>query len=133
MSAEKVTYAKLNTSPITTVVSTRIWPVAVPQDKSRSDPDLLPYIVYARQSTEIERPLSEAGVQFHSMQIDYWTSTFTALVELGNEIELAMDRQSGSIAGVTVLGIFQRDRGDEETIDEESRSFHGTQIFDVVV
>lgn len=133
MSAERVTYARLTTAGVTAIVSNRVWPIAVPQDKSRSDPDLLPYIVYARQSTDHERPLTGTGTQFQTVQVDYWCNTFTALIELGNAIELALDGQSGTIATVSVLGIFQRDRGDEETIDEETRSFHGTQIFEVII
>lgn len=95
MSAESQIYAALSGAvAVTSLVSDRIYPDAIPEDKS------LPAIVYSRTGTDPYITL--AGVRFaedvHS-QVVAWAETRTAADAVGDAAEAAL-----RLAGFTVAG-----------------------------
>lgn len=86
MSAETELYAVLAAAPgLTALVSTRIYPDAIPEDS------VLPAVVYSRASTD--PVLSVSGQKFAEtarFQITAWDKTRTSSAAVASQIEAAL-------------------------------------------
>jgi hypothetical protein len=86
MSAESELYAALTGLPaLTALVSTRIYPDAIPEDVT------LPAVVTAREGTEHVTGISGAAFgEFAQMTVSAWAPTRTLAESIGNQIAEAM-------------------------------------------
>jgi hypothetical protein len=102
MSVEKVIYSKLSgDSDVSGLVSTRIYPVSLPQKPT------YPAIVYTRISGDRLHSLGGASnLASPRFQIDCFASTYSAVKDLASKIRSAINGFRGTVSGVTVHGIF---------------------------
>lgn len=95
---EDYVYQKLVTSPgVARLVGFNVFPIAVPKGAG------FPFIVYKRQNIIREAHLS--GPMFLplvSLQIAAWALNHDASRVLGDEVRLALDGATGTLAGVTI-------------------------------
>lgn len=82
------------------LVSTRVYPVVVPQGSS------LPYISYQRvASRHVHSMDGVAGLAETTIQIDCYASTYSGGKALGEAVRLALDGYTGTpVGGGTVIG-----------------------------
>ncbi len=100
ISPEKHVYLKLVSSPgVVRLVGFQVYPIAVPAKPVAS----LPFIVYKRSN--ITRESSLSGPMFMplvSLQISSWALTYDGVRELGDEVRLALDGHTGTLANATI-------------------------------
>lgn len=99
LSPEKHVYMKLVSSPgVARFAGFQVYPIAVPKSGAS-----MPLIVYKRANISREAHLS--GPMFTpvvSLQISCWALTYQAVRELADEVRLALDGNTGTLAGVTI-------------------------------
>lgn len=133
MSAEAVVYSLLSGAvPVTAITGQRIWPASAPPNEARSGVDLLAYVSYFVESSEMVRSTTRVIGKVPLVRIKYWAPTFTQLLALGQAIENALDGQTGTVATFKVKGIVQEDRDDSDVPLEGIEAFEGSQLFRVV-
>lgn len=98
LSPENHVYHRLVGSPaIARIVGFNVFPIAVPKGAG------FPFIVYKRQNIIRESHLT--GPMFLplvSLQIASWALSHDAARQLGDEVRLALDGATGTLAGVTI-------------------------------
>jgi hypothetical protein len=98
LSPEKHVYQKLLSTPgVARLVGFNVFPIAVPKGAG------FPFIVYKRQNIIRESHLS--GPMFMplvSLQIASWALNHDTSRELGDEVRLALDGATGTLAGATI-------------------------------
>lgn len=99
ISPEKHVYQKLVSTPgVARIVGFQVYPIAVPKTGAS-----LPFIVYKRSN--IMRETSLSGPMFVPMvnlQIASWALSYDAVRELADEVRLALDGHTGTLAGATI-------------------------------
>lgn len=95
---EDYVYYRLTSTPgVARLVGFKVYPIAVPKSAG------FPFIVYKRQN--IIRESSLTGPMFMpllSLQVASWALTHDAARELGDEVRLALDGNTGTAMGVTI-------------------------------
>ncbi len=95
---EDYVYYRLTSVPaVARLVGFNVYPIAVPKSAG------FPFIVYKRQN--IIREASLTGPMFMpllSIQVASWALTHDAARELGDEVRLALDGNTGTAMGVTI-------------------------------
>lgn len=79
------------------LVGFQVYPIAVPKNA------VLPFCIYKRNNIAREAHLT--GPMFMplvSLQIASWASSYDGARELADEVRLALDGATGSLAGVTI-------------------------------
>jgi len=92
-----VFYRLTSTPAVARLVGFNVYPIAVPKSAG------FPFIVYKRQN--IIRETTLAGPLYApllSIQIASWALTHDASRELGDEVRLALDGNTGTAMGVTI-------------------------------
>lgn len=117
---EQALYWKLaNTTAISTLVGTRIYPVNAPPDA-----DSL-YIVYEKVSgPRVEIMGGKSGLANPTFQISGWASTYAAAKELGEQIRLALDGTvSDTWSGISIQAVNLSDDGEtwEDFVDDSGK------------
>lgn len=104
MNAEKITKTLLEAaSGVTALAATRIY------FDARPEADPLPALVYQVISDQPERPIDATPGSIPvtaRIQINCLASTAEARSNLAEQVYMAGDRQSGLIAGITVMAVF---------------------------
>jgi hypothetical protein len=99
ISPEKHVYQKLVSTPgVARFVGFQVYPIAVPKTGAS-----LPFIVYKRSN--IMRDAALGGPLFVPMvnlQIASWALSYDAVRELADEVRLALDGHTGTMAGATI-------------------------------
>jgi hypothetical protein len=99
ISPEKHVYQKLVSTPgVARIVGFQVYPIAVPKTGAS-----LPFIVYKRSN--IMRDVALGGPLFVPMvnlQIASWALSYDAVRELADEVRLALDGHTGTMAGATI-------------------------------
>jgi hypothetical protein len=99
ISPEKHVYQKLVSTPgVERIVGFQVYPIAVPKTGAS-----LPFIVYKRSN--IMRDVALGGPLFVPMvnlQIASWALSYDAVRELADEVRLALDGHTGTLAGATI-------------------------------
>lgn len=95
---EKHVYLRLVTAPrVARLVGFQIYPIAVPKNA------MLPFCLYKRANISRESHLT--GPMFMplvNLQIASWATSYDAVRELADEVRLALDGATGTLAGVTI-------------------------------
>lgn len=98
ISPEKHVFLRLVTAPrVARLVGFQVYPIAVPKNA------VLPFCIYKRQNITRESHL--AGPMFMplvSLQIASWSTNYDGARELADEVRLALDGATGTLAGVTI-------------------------------
>ncbi len=102
MSVEKVIYSKLSgDSDVAALVSTRIYPVNLPQKPT------YPAIVYTRISGDRTYSFEGAsGLASPRFQIDCFASTYSGGKDLSSKLRSAINGFRGTVSGIVVQAIF---------------------------
>ena len=99
ISPEKHVYQKLVSTPgVARIVGFQVYPIAVPKTGAS-----LPFVVYKRSN--IMRDVALGGPLFVPMvnlQIASWALSYDAVRELADEVRLALDGHTGTMAGATI-------------------------------
>jgi hypothetical protein len=99
ISPEKHVYQKLVSTPgVARIVGFQVYPIAVPKTGAS-----LPFIVYKRSN--ITRDVALGGPLFVpvvGLQIASWALSYDAVRELADEVRLALDGHTGTMAGATI-------------------------------
>ena len=98
-SPEKHVYQKLVSTPaVARIVGFQVYPIAVPKTGAS-----LPFIVYKRSNITRENSLTgPLFVPVVSLQIASWALSYDAVRELADEVRLALDGHTGTLAGTTI-------------------------------
>jgi hypothetical protein len=99
ISPEKHVYQKLVSTPgVARIVGFQVYPIAVPKTGAS-----LPFIVYKRSNITRETALSgPLFVPVVGLQIASWALSYDAVRELADEVRLALDGHTGTMAGATI-------------------------------
>lgn len=101
VSPEKHIFQRLVTSPgVARFVGFQVYAIAVPKTA------VLPFLIYRRAS--IERDSHLAGPMFQpivNLQVASWGLYYDTARELADEVRLALDGHTGTLAGVTISDI----------------------------
>jgi hypothetical protein len=99
ISPEKHVYQKLVSTPgVARIVGFQVYPIAVPKTGAS-----LPFIVYKRSNITRETALSgPLFVPIVGLQIASWALSYDAVRELADEVRLALDGHTGTMAGATI-------------------------------
>ena len=99
ISPERHVYLRLATTPsVAKIVGFQIYPIAVPRTGAS-----LPFIVYKRSN--ISRESSLSGPMFMptlSLQIAAWALSYDTVRTLADEVRLALDGHTGTLANATI-------------------------------
>lgn len=99
ISPEKHIYLKLISAPgVARLVGFQVYPIAVPKTGAS-----LPFIVYRRAN--IARESSLSGPLFMptlNIQIASWALSYDTVRTLGDEVRLALDGHTGTLANATI-------------------------------
>lgn len=99
-----------NEASITALVSTRIFPVRVPQAQTTK-----PCITYTRISGQRIRDFDgEVGIENPRIQIDCWANTFASAFSVADAVRLKLDGKRGNINSNFLYGCY---------LDDERHSF----------
>lgn len=100
--AEESLKARLGAvSGVTDLVSTRVYPVKLPQGPT------LPAVTYQRISTIKESAMgNDAGISRTRFQVTCWAETYSALKGVSEAVRAALQRFQGTSGGVEVLDSF---------------------------
>jgi len=98
LSPEKHVYQRLATTPaVARLVGFQIYPIAVPKTAT------LPFCIYKRNNISRESALSgPLFLPVVSLQIASWALYYDAARELADEVRIALDGRTGTLAGVTI-------------------------------
>lgn len=98
---EKHVFQRLVTTPaVARLVGFQVYSLAVPKNAT------LPFVVYKRQNIIRESALTgPLYVPVVSLQIASWAMTYEGARELGDEVRLALDGNTGTLSGVTIQDI----------------------------
>lgn len=101
VSPEKHIYQKLVTDPkVARLVGFQVFAVAVPSGAT------LPFCVYKRDNVSREATLSgPIYLPVVQLQVASWALYYDAARELADEVRLALDGRTGTIAGCTIHDI----------------------------
>lgn len=95
---EKHVFLRLVTAPrVARMVGFQVYPIAVPKNA------VLPFCIYKRQNITRESHL--AGPMFMplvNLQIASWSTNYDGAREVADEVRLALDGATGTLAGVTI-------------------------------
>lgn len=95
---EKHVFLRLTTSArVARLVGFQVYPIAVPKNA------MLPFCIYKRANIARESHLS--GPMFMplvNLQIASWSTNYDGARELADEVRLALDGATGTLAGVTI-------------------------------
>lgn len=98
ISPEKHVFLRLVTAPrVARLVGFQIYPIAVPKNA------VLPFCIYKRQNITRESHL--AGPMFMplvNLQIASWSTNYDGARELADEVRIALDGATGTLAGATI-------------------------------
>lgn len=98
ISPEKHVFMRLVTTPrVARLVGFQVYPIAVPKNA------VLPFCIYKRQNITRESHL--AGPMFMplvNLQIASWSTNYDGARELADEVRLALDGATGTLAGATI-------------------------------
>lgn len=98
---EKHVFLRLATSArVARLIGFQVYPIAVPKNA------VLPFCIYKRNN--ISREAHLAGPMFQplvSLQIASWALNYDGARELADEVRLALDGATGTLAGVTIEDI----------------------------
>jgi hypothetical protein len=98
---EKHVFLRLTTSArVARLIGFQVYPIAVPKNA------VLPFCIYKRNN--IAREAHLAGPMFQplvSLQIASWALNYDGARELADEVRLALDGATGTLAGVTIEDI----------------------------
>jgi hypothetical protein len=99
ISPEKHVYQKLVSTPgVARIVGFQVYPIAVPKTGAS-----LPFIVYKRSNITRETALSgPLFVPIVGLQVASWALSYDAVRELADEVRLALDGHTGTMAGATI-------------------------------
>jgi hypothetical protein len=99
ISPEKHVYQKLVSTPgVARIVGFQVYPIAVPKTGAS-----LPFIVYKRSNIMRETALSgPLFVPTVNLQIASWALSYDAVRQLADEVRLALDGHTGTLAGATI-------------------------------
>jgi hypothetical protein len=101
ISPEKHVYQRLVTAPrVARLVGFQVYPIAVPKNAA------LPFLIYRRSNIAREAHLS--GPMFMpivSLQVASWAASYDGSRELADEVRLALDGATGTLAGCTIEDI----------------------------
>jgi len=99
ISPEKHVYQKLVSTPgVARFVGFQVYPIAVPKTGAS-----LPFIVYKRSNIMRETALNgPMFVPMVNLQIASWALSYDAVRELADEVRLALDGHTGTMAGATI-------------------------------
>lgn len=101
ISPEKHVFQRLVTTPaVARLVGFQVYPIAVPKTAA------LPFCVYKRNNIARESQL--AGPLYRpivNLQIASWALSYDTSRELADEVRLALDGRTGTLAGVTISDI----------------------------
>ena len=99
ISPEKHVYQKLISTPaVARIVGFQVYPIAVPKTGAS-----LPFIVYKRSNITRENALSgPLFVPVVGLQVASWALSYDAVRELADEVRLALDGHTGTMAGATI-------------------------------
>lgn len=99
ISPEKHVYQKLIATPaVARIVGFQVYPIAVPKTGAS-----LPFIVYKRANITRENALSgPLFVPVVGLQIASWALSYDAVRELADEVRLALDGHTGTMAAATI-------------------------------
>ena len=99
ISPERHVYQKLVSTPgVARIVGFQVYPIAVPKTGAS-----LPFIVYKRSN--IMRDVALGGplyVPMVNLQLASWALSYDAVRELADEVRLALDGHTGTLAGATI-------------------------------
>ena len=99
ISPEKHVYQKLVSTPaVARIVGFQVYPIAVPKTGAS-----LPFIVYKRSNIMRETALSgPMFVPVVSLQLASWALSYDSVRQLADEVRLALDGHTGTLAGATI-------------------------------
>jgi hypothetical protein len=99
LSPERHVYLRLATTPgVARMVGFQIYPIAVPKSGAT-----MPLIAYRRVNIQRESALN--GPMFQpvvSLQLSCWAMSYDSVRDLSDEVRLALDGHTGTLAGVTI-------------------------------
>jgi hypothetical protein len=100
VSPEKHVYLKLISTPgVSRYVGFQVYPIAVPAKPVAS----LPFIVYKRANIMRESSLSgPLYLPMVNLQISSWALTYDIVRDLADEVRLALDGHTGTLANATI-------------------------------
>jgi len=101
ISPEKHIFQRLVTTPaVARMVGFQVFAIAVPKTAS------LPFVIYKRANISRDPHLSGPMYQpVVSLQVASWGLYYDAARELADEVRLALDGHTGTLAGVTISDI----------------------------
>tara|TARA_R100001443_G_scaffold85795_2_gene92511 strand:+ start:226 stop:618 length:393 start_codon:yes stop_codon:yes gene_type:complete len=89
-----------NTSAVTDIVSTKIYPEIAPQNESQ------PYIVYSVVSNNPTDTKEDNGnVDEASIEVYCFNTKYTTAIDLGVAVRAALERRNGTFGGVKIQSI----------------------------
>lgn len=93
-------------SGVTDLVEARIYPQVLPQDP------VLPALTYNRVGGEPMHAMTNDVWEEPVIQIDSYAETYNAVKALATQVRLALQRYSGTVAGVEIVDIIPRNSRD---------------------
>jgi hypothetical protein len=117
-------YSFLSTqSGITTLVSTRIYPVILPQEPT------YPCITYREDSNDWDETFGgQEGMVDSYYNIDAWAKTFAEVTSIGNAIRSAMQNTVGSFGGINIHKCVV-DTGPITVYEDSVEAYRQTHVF----
>lgn len=122
MRIEQGLFAYLSTATaITSLVSTRIYPLVVPQDTS------LPAITYQQTANNTDHhsltgTLRSDGCPRASIQLDVYATTYAACKEIADAVRTTLDGFRGMMGTVAVRGCYKRGEVDYNELPADASS-----------
>lgn len=120
---EKAIYSKLSgDADVSGLVSSRIYPVNLPQTPT------YPAIVYSRVSGQRAHSLSGASnIASPRVQVDAFATTYSGAKDLAAKIRAALNGFRGTVAGITIHGIFLE--SDNDIFDDDFEIYRITSDY----
>lgn len=106
---EEALYARLTTyAGLTALISTRVYDAqTVPQNPA------LPFVAYRRVSTRRHSAMgADSGLVVARFQVDAFDDDYTDVKAVADQVRLALQRWSGTVASVEILDSFIEDQRD---------------------
>ena len=102
MSMADALYSRLSGfAGLSALVAARVYPLRAPQGAA------LPYVTFQRVHAERESAMGvDVGVVHARIQVSAWGKTFTEAEAVKEQVRAALQRWSGTAAGVVVLDSF---------------------------
>ena len=126
MSIETALYTQLSGyAGLTDLVSTRIYPLILPQDCS------LPAVTYFRVSgPRIHAMGSDTGNAMPRFQISCWASTYSSVKAVATQVRAALSRLQDTVDSVVIEDIFIENEMD--VYDPDVETYHTSLDFIVM-